>query len=148
MEGMRYSVAPDNIKVALVNPAPVASSFVNRFEREAAENCGRDDKPSFVSRMAELAAEGLSKKLSDGQSDESCGESIAEVIQRELPKKIDKGQEWVTFWNGTSDRANEVIAGVKCDATGSKSPQYSKTWKTAFELADAVRADVGNAHYV
>jgi hypothetical protein len=135
MEGMRYSVAPDNIKVALVNPAPVASSFVNHFEREAAENCGRDHKPSFFSRMAELAAEGLSK-------------SIAEVIQRELPKKIDKGQEWVTFWNGTSDRANEVIAGVKCDATGYKSPQYSKKWKTAFELADAVRADVGNAHYV
>jgi hypothetical protein len=37
---------------------------------------------------------------------------------------------------------------VKCDATGYKSAQYSKTWKNAFELADAVRADVGNAHCV
>jgi hypothetical protein len=146
MEGMRYSVAPDNIKVALINPGPVASNFVNRYESEATEVCGADDKPSFVARMSKLAAERLSAELRDGQSNDSCGESIVEVVERELPKKIDKGQEWVKFWNGTSESANEVITAVKCDATGYKCPQYSKTWTAALELADAVRHDVDYAH--
>jgi hypothetical protein len=144
MEGMRYSVAPDNIKVALVNQGPVASNFANRYESEATEVCGADDKPSLVARMSKLAAERLGVELRDGQSNESCGESIVAVIERELPKKVDNGHEWVTFWNGTSEFANEVITGVKCDAAGYSGPQYSKTWKTAFELADTVRHDVDN----
>jgi hypothetical protein len=122
----------------------VQSGFGNRFERETSENCGPDDKPSFVARMLELTAKELSKKLRDGQSKKICRERIAEVIRRERPQTtIDKGQEWVKFWNGTSDRANKVITGVKCDATGYKSPQYNKTWKAVYDLADAGRADVG-----
>jgi hypothetical protein len=73
MEGMRYSVAADNIEAAVVKPGVVGSIFANRYEPEATELCGADDRPSSIARIPKLAAELCSVTLRGGQSNESCG---------------------------------------------------------------------------
>jgi hypothetical protein len=143
MEAMRYSVAPDNIKVAIVNPGPVATGFLNRYKREEAEINNNDGKGAamLASQMSERCTNVLAGRLADGQSKESCAESIVDVIEREYPKRIDRGQASVRFWNGTSDSAENVIAAVKCDVTGSEGAVYRAIWKSSSEVADAVRRE-------
>jgi short-subunit dehydrogenase len=142
MEAMRYSVAPDNIKVAIVNPGPVSTGFINRYKREEAEITLDGREPAtLVSKMSERYSNALAGRLAVGQSKESCAESIVDVIEREYPKRVDEGQASVRFWNGTSDSAENIIAAVKCDVTGCESAVYRDIWKSSLELADAVRRE-------
>jgi hypothetical protein len=140
MESMRYSVASDNIKVALVNPGPVATQFIERYKREQEDaRVQSTGKPGLAARMSQRAAHNLEGRLAGGQTRESCAQSIVDVIEREYPKRVDGSENSVRFWNGTTESADEVIAAVKCDPSGCEGPIYRKTWKTAADLADSVR---------
>ena len=139
LESMRFSVAPDNIKVAVSNPGPVTSNWFERMEKSEGDT--KEKELTLQEKMTIVERNMLSNYRDNFcQSAESCAASIVDVIEREYTKKIDDGNPDVCFWNGTSDHAQETVAGVKADPTGHTGPAYQGMWKMAYGLAQAAKA--------
>lgn len=122
LSGYRYVVQNDNIKIALINPGPVAdTAFGARViseekirQTQKAEEGTRNDSDGGVSRSAVTDwADRLAGRLRTmGQSVESCTDVILDVVLRDVDKCVVDGKDSVPLWNGTSDYADRVINDI------------------------------------
>jgi hypothetical protein len=143
MESMRYSVAADNIKVCVVNPGPVATDFISRFQREEPKSNPDSEVLTLPYAMTAASVKHLEQRIAGGQSAASCGDAIADVIEREVVKTVSIDEHGgVVFWNGTSDAARQVIRDVKHNPDGYSGPVYEAAWQTASKLASTAKLSV------
>jgi NAD(P)-dependent dehydrogenase (short-subunit alcohol dehydrogenase family) len=145
MEAMRFSVAPDNIKVTISNPGPVTSNWFERMEDESASS--KSERPTLLADKMTEVERGILQNYRNAhcQSAESCAESIADVIERERIKRVDQGKVDVQFWNGTSEEMDKTVSNVKRYPSGFDGPVYEGMWNMAFSIAKAAReAPIGS----
>jgi hypothetical protein len=139
MEAMRFSVAPDNIKVTVSNPGPVTSNWFERMEKTESEP---DAKISaLLANKMTVVERGFLQNYRNTscQSTESCAESIVDVIEREGAKRVDQGKVDVRFWNGTSEEMETTIANIKRYPSGNDGPAYEGMWNMAFTISKVAR---------
>lgn len=142
MDCFRYSVQKDNIKVCIVNPGPTNTLFSKRFQSELIPSKRAEaETPTLPMRLTEHYVEAMARRNSAGQSPEDCAEAIAEVIGRELPKKIDDGAERATFWNPTSDYGMHVLENTRVFKDGASGPEYNLNFKQSFDMLDKLQRE-------
>jgi NAD(P)-dependent dehydrogenase (short-subunit alcohol dehydrogenase family) len=141
MESMRYSVAADNIKVCLVNPGPVATNFFEQFKGKETKSEPGAEGATLAHRMTAASIKRFEQMSDRAQTAASCGKVVADIVVREAAKAVsghDHGG--VTFWNGSTDYASQLIQSVKCHPDGHSGPIYEQAWQTASDLAKAATA--------
>lgn len=141
MESLRYSVAPDNIKVCLANPGPVDTGFIGRYHREKPRPDG--EGPELAHKMTAKGLKVLEGRLANGQTAESCGDFIADIVESNYALRISEPGSKAHFWNGTSEEARHICSAVKSDVTGYTSEIYKNAWNLAFDLAKRARGEEG-----
>lgn len=142
MESLRYSLARDNIKVAICSPGPVQTPFITRYKSELTSADTSDN--IYARAMTAASMDVLSQRLQDGQTQEGCANGIADTVDREYRKIVNlETADTVRFRNGTSEYAETVIGQIMVDPAAATAQPYSDAWDAARDLSrraeDALR---------
>lgn len=132
MEGFRYAVQRDNIKVCIVNPGPTNTGFVGRYETEL-EDGTRKAAPETMRQFARFYVENLKTRIDGGQGVEECAEEIGKVVEREWGRKIDDASEKAMFWNPTAEYCEGILANTKVWRDGTSGPIYEKLFQESYD---------------
>lgn len=139
MEGFRYSVLKDNIKVCMVNPGPTATGFVNRFEKEYARGTRLNEIPTLIQLWVQSSIDKLEKRVSSGQSATDCAAAITAIIARELPKNVSDGTEFATFCNPTSEFGEHVLKNTKVVGDGHSGLLFPPIFQDSYASLDMLQ---------